>query len=156
MARLTWRRPERADHARIMEVIDDWWGGRRLSALVPALFLEHFAGTSYVAETHDGDLAGFLVGFRSQDHPDEAYVHFLGVHPDHRRAGLGRELHDRFAAQVASDGVRRVRCVTSTVNTASVEFHTRIGFRVEGQDAPALVDGVDDVMGHVRMVRDLP
>jgi ribosomal protein S18 acetylase RimI-like enzyme len=143
------------DHARIVAVIDDWWGGRRLSALVPALFLEHFAGTCYVAETEDGALAGFLVGFRSQDHPDEAYVHFVGVRPDHRGSGLGRELHDRFAAQVRADGVRRIRCVTSTVNTASVDFHTRIGFRVEGQDAPVPADGVDDVAGHVRMVRDL-
>jgi hypothetical protein len=45
--------------------------------------------------------------------------------------------------------------VTSTVNTASVDFHTRIGFRVEGTDEPVAADGVDDVVGHVRMVRDL-
>jgi ribosomal protein S18 acetylase RimI-like enzyme len=153
VTRVRHARPD--DHARIVAVIDDWWGGRRLSALVPALFLEHFAGTSYVAETDEGDLAGFLIGFRSQDHPDEAYVHFLGVHPAHRGSGLGRELHDRFADQVAADGVRRVRCVTSVVNTASVDFHTRIGFRVEGTDEPVAADGVDDVVGHVRMVRDL-
>jgi ribosomal protein S18 acetylase RimI-like enzyme len=143
------------DHARIVAVIDEWWGGRRLSALVPSLFLEHFAGTSLVAETAEGELAGFLIGFRSQDHPDEAYVHFVGVRPDTRGRSLGRELHDRFAAQVAADGVRRVRCVTSTVNTDSVAFHTRIGFRVEGTDAPVAADGVDDVAGHVRLVRDL-
>jgi RimJ/RimL family protein N-acetyltransferase len=48
-----------------------------------------------------------------------------------------------------------VRCVTSTVNTASVAFHTSIGFEVEGIDDPLVVDGVDDVAGHVRMVRRL-
>ena len=149
------RHARHEDHVRIVAVVDDWWGGRRMSALVPALFLEHFAGTSYVAETEEGDLAGFLIGFRSQDRPEEAYVHFVGVHPDQRGGGLGRELHDRFAAQVAADGVRRVRCVTSTVNTDSVAFHTRIGFRVEGTDAPVAADGVDDVAGHVRLVRDL-
>ncbi len=143
------------DHARIVAVIDTWWGGRRLSALVPRLFLEHFAGTSYVAETDDGELAAFLVGFRSQDRPDEAYVHFLGVHPDQRGRGLGRALHDRFAGRVALDGVRRIRCVTSVVNTGSVTFHTRIGFRVEGTDEPVAADGVDDGVGHVRLVRDL-
>ncbi|MFN8168682.1 MAG: GNAT family N-acetyltransferase [Candidatus Nanopelagicales bacterium] len=144
------------DHPRIVEVVDAWWGGRRMSALLPSLFLEHFAGTSYVAETEDGGLAGFLVGFVSQDRPDEAYVHFVGVRPDVRGEQLGRRLHDTFAAAVAARGVRRVRCVTSTVNTASVAFHTSIGFVVEGQDAPVAADGVDDTAGHVRMVRELP
>lgn len=144
------------DHPRIVEVVDSWWGGRRMSALLPSLFLEHFAGTSYVAETDDGALAGFLVGFVSQDHPDEAYVHFVGVRPDLRGEDLGGRLHDTFAAEVAGRGVRLVRCVTSTVNTASVAFHTRIGFEVEGLDDPVAADGVDDTAGHVRLVRHLP
>ena len=79
------------DHPRIIEVVDDWWGGRRMSALIPSLFLEHFAGTSLVAEDAEGALVGFCIGFVSQDHPDEAYVHFLGVRPDQRGSGLGRE-----------------------------------------------------------------
>jgi ribosomal protein S18 acetylase RimI-like enzyme len=143
------------DHPRIIEVVDSWWGGRRMSALVPSLFLEHFAGTSYVAETDDGALAGFLIGFVSQDRPDEGYVHFIGVSPTMRGERLGQRLHDTFAEQVAELGVRRVRCVTSTVNTASVAFHTSIGFVVEGIDDPVAAEGVDDADGHVRMVREL-
>jgi len=143
------------DHARIVAVVDDWWGGRRMAVLIPSLFLEHFAGTSLVAEDESGGLVGFCIGFVSQDHPDEAYVHFLGVRPDQRGTGLGRDLHDRFADLVRPRGVRRVRCVTSTQNRASVAFHTTIGFVVEGEDAPVEVDGVDDVDGHVRMVREI-
>ena len=143
------------DHARIVAVVDDWWGGRRMAVLIPSLFLEHFAGTSLVAEDAAGELAGCCIGFVSQDRPDEAYVHFLGVRPDQRAAGLGHELHDRFADLVRPRGVLRVRCVTSTVNRASVAFHTSIGFVVEGVDEPVVVDGVDDVAGHVRMVRDI-
>jgi len=147
------RPAELEDHARIVAVVDDWWGGRRMAALLPSLFLEHFAGTSLVAADDAGELAGFLVGFDSPDHPGEAYVHFLGVRPDQRGSGLGRELHDRFAREAAVRGVTTVHCVTSTVNAASVAFHTRIGFEVEGIDEPLVVDGVDDAAGHVRMVR---
>ena len=147
-------RPARLeDHPRIVAVVDDWWGGRRMAALLPRLFLEHFAGTSLTAEDSLGELAGFLVGFDSPDHPGEAYVHFLGVRPDQRGSGLGRELHDRFAREAAERGVATVRCVTSTVNAASVAFHTSIGFVVEGVDEPLVVAGVDDVGGHVRMTR---
>ena len=149
------RGARRDDHASIIDVVDGWWGGRRMAVLIPSLFLEHFAGTSLVVEDSDGELAGFCIGFVSQDHPEEAYVHFLGVRPDLRGAGLGRDLHDRFADLVRPRGVRRVRCVTSTQNRASVAFHTAIGFVVEGEDAPVQVDGVDDVDGHVRMVREI-
>lgn len=149
-------RPARLDdHARIVAVVDDWWGGRRMAALLPSLFLEHFAGTSLVADDEHGSLVGFLVGFDSPDHPGEAYVHFVGVNPKQRGSGLGRDLHDRFAREAAQRGITTVRCVTSTANTASVAFHTSIGFEVDGIDEPLVVDGVDDIAGHVRMVRRL-
>jgi ribosomal protein S18 acetylase RimI-like enzyme len=144
------------DHARILEVMPAWWGGRDLRALVPSLFLEHFAGTSLVVETGDGDLAGFLVGFVSQDHPDEAYVHMIGVDPARRGDGLGRRLHDAFADVVRGSGVRRVRCVTSTANEASVAFHTAIGFVVTGTDVPVEAAGLEaDAAGHVLLCRDI-
>lgn len=152
----TLRKATPADHARILEVMPRWWGGRDLRALVPSLFLEHFAGTSLVAETDDGELAGFLIGFVSQDHPDEAYVHFVGVAPEQRGDGLGRRLHDAFADLLRERGVRRVRCVTSTVNTASVAFHTSIGFVVTGTDMPVAAPGLEaDADGHVLLCREI-
>jgi ribosomal protein S18 acetylase RimI-like enzyme len=144
-----------ADHAPIVRAIDEWWGGRQLSGLLPPLFLENFAGSSLVAEDGAGDLAGFLVGFDSPDHPGEAYVHFIGVRPDQRSAGLGRDLHERFARAAQTRGVHTVRCVTSTVNAASIAFHTALGFQIDGTDAPQVAAGIDDTHGHVRFVRRL-
>ena len=149
------RRAALDDHAAVVGVVDQWWGGRRMAALLPSLFFEHFAGTSLIVEDANGDLAGFLVGFDSPDHPGESYVHFVGVRPDLRGDGLGRDLHDRFAHDAVARGIATVRCVTSTANEASVAFHTGIGFVIDGVDEPVEVDGVDDVVGHVRMVRDL-
>jgi len=149
------RRATLDDHAAVVGVVDQWWGGRRMAALLPSLFFEHFAGTSLIVEDANGDLAGFLVGFDSPDHPGESYVHFVGVRPDLRGHGLGRDLHDRFAHDAVARAIATVRCVTSTANEASVAFHTGIGFVIDGVDEPVEVDGVDDVVGHVRMVRDL-
>ena len=149
------RPARREDHAPIVRAIDAWWGGRRLSGLLPSLFLENFAGTSLVAEDTSGTMAGFLVGFDSPDHPGEAYVHFIGVRPDQRGSGLGRKLHDRFAHDARERGVTSVRCVTSTVNEASIAFHTSIGFEIDGTDDPIAAAGIDDDHGHVRFVRRL-
>ena len=63
----------------VVDVVDEWWGGRRMRALLPRLWFQHFTGTSWVAEDADGPArSGFLVGFVSPDHPDR------GLHPHGR------------------------------------------------------------------------
>lgn len=51
MASPTIRPAEPSDYDRIVAVIDDWWG-RPVRAVLPRLFLDHFAGTSLVAKPH--------------------------------------------------------------------------------------------------------
>jgi ribosomal protein S18 acetylase RimI-like enzyme len=125
------RHAEPADYARVIDVVDQWWGGRRMASMLPKLFFVHFRDTSFVAE--DGDaLAGFICGFRSQTYAEEAYIHFVGVDPARRGTGLGRALYERFFAAVAPRTV--VRAVTSPVNERSVAFHQALGFEVERVD----------------------
>ncbi len=118
-----------ADHARVIAVVDAWWGGRAMAAMLPRLFFVHFRDTTFVAE-EGGELAGFLCGFRSQTFADEAYIHFVGVDPARRGSGLGRTLYEQFFAAVAPRTV--VRAVTSPVNERSVAFHRALGFDVDG------------------------
>ncbi len=125
------RHAEPADYARVIAVVDDWWGGRQMAAMLPKLFFVHFRDTSFVAED-DGRLAGFLCGFRSQTFDDEAYIHFVGVDPAQRGSGLGRLLYERFFEAVRPRTV--VRAVTSPVNESSVAFHRALGFEVERVD----------------------
>jgi ribosomal protein S18 acetylase RimI-like enzyme len=121
-----------SDYGRVIQHVNAWWGGREMAPMLPKLFFVHFEGTSLVAESDEGELAGFLVGFLSQTHPDEAYVHFLGVAPEHRGSGLGRLLYEEFFAAARDAGRSVVRCVTSPANEASVAFHRALGFEVEG------------------------
>jgi ribosomal protein S18 acetylase RimI-like enzyme len=121
------RHAEPHDHASVIAVVDDWWGGRAMAAMLPKLFFVHFRDTSFVAE-QDGRIVAFLCGFRSQTYADEAYIHFVGVDPSQRRSGLGRELYDRFFAAVSPRTV--VRAVTSPLNERSVAFHRALGFEV--------------------------
>ncbi|HEY7732732.1 MAG TPA: GNAT family N-acetyltransferase [Gaiellaceae bacterium] len=121
-----------SDYGRVIQHVNEWWGGREMAPMLPKLFFVHFEGTSLVAETEAGDLAGFLVGFLSQTHPAEAYVHFLGVAPEQRGSGLGRLLYEEFFEAARGHGRTIVRCVTSPGNEASVAFHQALGFEVEG------------------------
>lgn len=128
---VVFRRPTEADYPAIIRVVDDWWGGRDLSRLLPRLWLQHFTGTSWLAEGADGRLAGFLIGFHSPDHPDTAYCHMLATNPNLRRRGLGRELYERFFADARAAGRSIVTAVTWPGNRASIAFHRAIGFEVD-------------------------
>ena len=101
---VTIRHAQPSDYGRVIQHVNAWWGGRDMAPMLPKLFFVHFEGTSFVAEDEEGRLAGFLVGFVSQTDPTEAYVHFLGVSPEHRGSGLGRELYERFFAARAGAG----------------------------------------------------
>jgi ribosomal protein S18 acetylase RimI-like enzyme len=125
------RHAEPTDYARVIGIVDEWWGGRQMAAMLPKLFFVHFRDTSFVAED-DGALVGFLCGFRSQTYDDEAYVHFVGVDPERRASGLGRALYQRFFAAIAPRTT--VRAVTGTVNERSIAFHEALGFEVERVD----------------------
>ncbi len=79
----------------------------------------------------DGDeLVAFLIGFLSQDRPEEAYIHFVGVAPAHRGHGLASDLYERFFDQVREAGRTRITAITSVDNTGSQAFHARLGFGI--------------------------
>ncbi len=149
-----------ADYPYVISVIDQWWGGRRMTDKLPRLFFEHFADTSFAAG-RDGRLAAFLAGFISQSRPGEAYIHFVGVDPAERGSGLGRLLYEAYFAAAQARGCVLVRAITSPVNRGSVAFHQRMGFQLEPGDEE--VDGIPVCSGYdghgadrVRFIRSLP
>lgn len=117
--------------------MDGWWGGRVVSPMLPRLFFQHFHDTSFAAvpEGSETSLVGFLVGFVSPTRPGEGYIHFVGVHPEHRHQGVARALYERFFEEVRARGCDHVTCITSPANAASIAFHRRMGFRVMPGDA---------------------
>jgi ribosomal protein S18 acetylase RimI-like enzyme len=135
---LRWRAAKAEDAAAIGTAIDSWWA-RHLRHFVHPLFLEHFGDTCLVVEDA-GQMVAFLVGMLSQRYPETAYVHFMGVHPDCRRLGLGRELYERFFALARQRGRTVVSAETGAFNTQSIAFHSRPGFAFEGGDGS--VNGV--------------
>jgi L-amino acid N-acyltransferase YncA len=128
---IRFRRPTEADYPTVVRVIDDWWGGRKMDVLLPRLWLQHFTGTSWLAETDDGRLAGFLIGFHSPDQADVAYCRLITTNPNLRLHGLGRALYERFFADAREAGRHEVRAITWPGNRTSIAFHRALGFEVE-------------------------
>ena len=139
------RHAESGDYQQIIADIDDWWGGRKMTAMLPRLFFVHFRQTSFVAE-YLAEIAGFVTGFISQTNPVEAYIHFIGVRPKLRKLCLARDLYEKFFGAVAGLGCTRVRCVTSPLNKGSVLFHKALGFSI--MNSATIVDGISVFEGY--------
>jgi GNAT superfamily N-acetyltransferase len=136
---MTVRFLEESDFNPIISVLDEWWGGRHMSDMLPRLFFKHFNNTSFVIQENN-QVVAFLIGFVSQVYPNQAYVHFTGVHPEYRKKGLGKLLYQAFFDVVKQKGCNTVHLVTSPVNQNSIAFHTHIGFQIE--DGNGCIEGV--------------
>jgi len=90
----------------------------RNSAYCNLLQCSHFAGTCVIAES-DGELAGWLSGYKLPDAPDKIFVWQVGVHPSARGQGLGLLMLDALMARPASRTVDRLLTTITQDNTAS-------------------------------------
>jgi ribosomal protein S18 acetylase RimI-like enzyme len=127
------------DYASVIQVIDGWWDNRPMASMLPRLFFIHFQKSSFIVEDK-GKRIGFLIGFRSQTHPRQGYIHFVGVDPQYRTRGIGRLLYLRFFALMREWGCTEVHSVTSPQNTGSIVFHQKLNFTIEPGDA--IADGI--------------
>ena len=117
-----------------------------MSVLLPRLFFEQFSPTTAIAIDADTKgIVGFVCGFVSQTDPSTAYIHFVGVDPEARGAGIGRTLYEWFFARAIESGCTRVKGVTSPLNGGSRSFHAAMGFTehwvedYDGQGEPRVV-----------------
>lgn len=110
------RRITKADFDRIAEVINHWWGGPIGTFAHPIFFYE--LGDQALVVEQGSELIGFLLGFTITPSagPRTGYVHLVGIHPDHRRRGVGRLLYDRFAAECRDAGCVRMKAITTPGN----------------------------------------
>ena len=119
-----------------------------MDVLLPRLWLQHFTGTSSVAETEDGRLAGFLIGFLSPDRPEVAYCHLIATNPTLRRQGLGRALYGRFFDDAQAGGRNVVTAITWPANRTSIAFHRALGFEVQAGTGSQNLYGTPALAGY--------
>ncbi|MFO0682402.1 MAG: GNAT family N-acetyltransferase [Sandaracinus sp.] len=124
----------KADYDFVVSVLDRWWGGPSRELAHP-LFYYELGREALIAEI-DGEVAGFLFGFHALSHdPPEpnrvvAYIHMVGIHPDHRRRGVGKHLYERFTERARVAGAVRLKAITNVGNEGSIDFHRALGFEV--------------------------
>jgi len=136
------RRMAKLDFDRIVEVIDHWWGGPIGTFAHPIFFYE--LGDRALVVEQGAETIGFLLGFlvggaeAPASAPSDAgrtgYVHLVGIHPEHRRRGVGRLLYDRFTSDCRTAGCVRMKAITTPGNEGSIRFHVALGWNMQEID----------------------
>jgi ribosomal protein S18 acetylase RimI-like enzyme len=128
------RHATEADQPRLVGLVDEWFGGRRVRHLVGRAWFRHFGSTSWLADDPAGRPIGFLIGYRSPDRPAEAVVHLVGVDPNHRRHGIARDLVASFLFEVARDGVTTVTALAWPDDPIAIAWFRALAFQAD--DSP--------------------
>lgn len=118
----------KVDFDQVVSVLDRWWGGPSREQAHPIFFYE--LGEHALIADDAGEVIGFLLGFIAPGAPSTAYVHLVGIHPDHRRRGVGKDLYGVFIERAKQAGAQRIKAITNVGNEGSIEFHRALGFVV--------------------------
>ena len=121
------RKIAKSDFDEIVEVIDRWWGGPISTFAHPIFFYE--LGEHALCVEHDDQIIGFLLGFTTPATPPSGYVHLVGIHPDHRRRGVGRLLYQTFTDACRAAGCDEIKAITTLSNEGSISFHLAVGWQ---------------------------
>jgi ribosomal protein S18 acetylase RimI-like enzyme len=133
------RQMTKSDFDRIVEVIDHWWGGPIGTFAHPIFFYE--LGVHALVIEQGTDMIGFLFGFivpridprapPTSDSERTGYIHLVGIHPDYRRRGVGRQLYDRFVSECRSAPCDKMKAITTPGNEGSIRFHVALGWNMQ-------------------------
>lgn len=108
------------------------------------IFTKFFKKTSLVVETKEKIPIGFLLGFISQDNPQDAYIHLLCIIPQYRMKGLAKFLVGEFMDIVSEKGCSKVYLITSPQNKKAINFYQSMGFKVNNSGGEEVViDGIN-------------
>jgi [ribosomal protein S18]-alanine N-acetyltransferase len=97
----------------------------------------------YVVARSEGRVVGFAGIWLMVD---EAHVTTFGVHPDHRRRGVGRRLLLRLAELAIGLGTARMTLEVRVSNEAAQALYRSFGFRVAGRRIAYYSDDGEDAL----------
>jgi L-2,4-diaminobutyric acid acetyltransferase len=146
--RVVFRRPVSADARAVWEMVRASDELDDNSEYYYMIWFRDFSRTSMVAEL-DGEVIGFLSGYRRPERPDTYFVWQEAVRPRHGIPFLGVKLFDHAVEQELLTGARYVEATVSEANTPIVMVLKRFAKRWNADvDKSVLFSGADFGDGH--------
>lgn len=116
---VVFRTPEVSDARAVWQMVRDDENLDENSVYYYTLWFRDFAGNSLVA-TVDGEIVGFVTGYRRPAEPETYMVWQEAVKPRHGIPGLGVKLFQEAAKRQIAEGVKYVEATVSADNKSII------------------------------------
>lgn len=133
------------DYLQILGELKEFWGTDRARQVHHPMFIHEFGDTAWVVR-EDRSIIAYLFAFWSQAEP-VGYIHLVGIRRSHQRRGIGRWLYGEFEARARERGCTHLKAITPPINTDSIAFHRRLGFKLLGEPNEDGVPVLPDYFG---------
>jgi len=147
----------KVDFDQILTDFGQFWEHDRTIALHHPTLLYEFGNSAFVIR-QENKVVAYLFGYLSQTEP-VGYIQLLAVRQNHRGRGLGKMLYRHFERYAAEHGCRRLKAITSPINSLSINFHRSIGMMPIGEpdseEAPIIKDYSGPGKDRVVFIKDI-
>ncbi len=92
------------------------------------IILRYFGDTCFIAEK-GGEIVGFLLGFVSQNNPDNLFIWQIGVNPNMRKKGIAQKMLAEEEKEVKKRGCKRIEVTIAPENTVSKKLFEKLGYK---------------------------
>jgi L-2,4-diaminobutyric acid acetyltransferase len=120
---LSFRKPTKEDGAAIWQLVKDSKVLDLNSSYLYIMLSEYFSDTCAMAEV-EGELAGFVTGYRLPSAPDTLFVWQIAIAEDQRGKGLGKRLLRALLAMESNQDIKYVEATVSPSNGPSKALFT--------------------------------
>jgi GNAT superfamily N-acetyltransferase len=135
------------DFLDILSALGEFWGdaAERARPVHHPMLVREFGDTAWVVRD-DGQIIAYLFGFWSQTEPT-GYIHLVAVRRSYQGRSIGRSLYERFEARARDRGCTKLKAITPPINSESISFHQRLGFKLLGYPNKEGVPVVENYFG---------
>lgn len=101
---------------------------------------KHAQDTFFVVRTNaDKRLIGYITAYLLNK--TESYIASIGIHPDYRQLGIGRQLIDILREKFTEKGAAMLTLHVRMGNENAIAFYHKLGFKVESKIRRYYPDG---------------
>ncbi|TSE00177.1 diaminobutyrate acetyltransferase [Skermania sp. ID1734] len=122
------RRPQLADGAHLWRLATDSGVLDANSSYAYVLWCRDFTDTTVIAEK-DGEVVGFITGYRRPAAPDTLFVWQVAVDESQRGNGIGVAMLEELVSHLVPQGVRSMETTVSPDNAASIAMFAALARR---------------------------
>ncbi len=121
------RNPEENEFMKIYEFVSNCKPLENYEEHFYRIMLRYFSKNCLLAEVND-HMAGFILGFISQNEPKKFFIWQVGVNPNIQGKGIGSRLVEGIEKKALDSGSERSELTVDPENTPSQKLFEKLGY----------------------------